>query len=283
MEKVCWNLERNLQHQLQQRELSRCACSHHSHLWVRNFDNVAAGKNGRCVVSILNEHREQSTNELTLQLYDTDGRLDKQYNYKWELMHVSWTWKYLFIIDNAVFLVVRFYSGELHHEVHKVRAAFLALQDHTEKRKRSNRTFTLIRSGKISKVQLPSLHLTHSPRWSSQSLWKSDGPASPPSPCGPVDGPSSARWRREKEEDRKKKKGQGVEDTNDLDSFAAELVTEWWLLCKQLNQSCTNSAPAANPASLLTQSAASPLFSQCVCRECKHATQLVRISTYALK
>lgn len=41
-----------------------------------------------------------------------------------------------------------------------------------------------------------------SPRWSFQSLWKSGGPASRPSPCGPADGPWSAN-ERERDEGRR--------------------------------------------------------------------------------
>lgn len=70
-------------------------------------------------------------------------------------------------------------------------------------------------------------------------------------------------------------------------SVASELVTAWWLMGKQLDQSCTNPVPAANPASPLTHSAANPLIGQCGCRECKHTlrheqeAQLVRNSTHS--
>lgn len=57
--------------------------------------------------------------------------------------------------------------------------------------------------------------------------------------------------------------------TNTELEVAAELVTAWWLMCKQLNQSCTNPVLVANPAS--PSHTQQPIRSSVsVCRECKH-------------
>lgn len=48
--------------------------------------------------------------------------------------------KYLFIIDDAVLLVIGFDTGKLHHEVHEVGATFLALQMYAKVTFRNSRS-----------------------------------------------------------------------------------------------------------------------------------------------
>lgn len=49
---------------------------------------------------------------------------------------------------------------------------------------------------------------------------------------------------------------------------SVELITAWWLVCKQPDRSCT--VPAANPASPHTQQPVHSSVSECGCWECKH-------------
>lgn len=121
-------------------------------------------------------------------------------------------WKYLFIIDNTVFLLICFDSGELDHEVHEVWVAFLILKNYMRDKMFKQNT-TVVHIYKLTHSCLSRQHIYHiisvlwraSPHWSILSLWRSAGPASQPSPCGPVDGPSSAEDRQRKSDGRKKR------------------------------------------------------------------------------
>lgn len=89
--------------------------SHHPHLWVGDFHDVAARQDGRIIVSILCWHKNKicSLARKCVSRCISERATD------------------LFVIHDAVLFVVCLDARKLHHEVHEVGAALLTLQRHT--------------------------------------------------------------------------------------------------------------------------------------------------------
>lgn len=182
--------------------------------------------------------------------------------------------KYLLIIDDAVLLVIRFDSRELYHQVHEVRATFLTLL--------GNRT-THRKLGNLEGIFFQDLNIYHcKPAHLINHLDFSEGQT-----VQPVHLHHVALSMCLCELDRAGKEVKGETQFTRLckmkigSNAAAELIAAWWLMCKLLNQSCTNPVLSAKPVSCLCTavSVAVGSLNTHLARNSWPTNHMVRIST----